>query len=327
VHALVTGIAGFIGSHLAERLVHDGWDVRGIDSLTPYYDVAVKRQNLRAVAAAGVHDITVGDMLDKPLEQLLSDVDVVFHLAAQPGVRASWSDFETYTSNNVVATQRVLEAARQSGAPRVVLASSSSVYGQITSTVTEESDTRPFSPYGVTKLAAEALCRAYAANFALPTVSLRLFTVYGPRQRPDMAFQRMITAALRGEEFPLYGDGSQRRSFTYVGDVVDAAVRAAVADVEPGTVLNIAGSEVTSLLETMAEVERLTGRPLGLERFTEQAGDVARTDADATRAGAVLGWAAGTNLAEGLARQVEHCRRQTAQMDAAGLVTTVSSLP
>ena len=259
VLALVTGVAGFIGSQLAEHIRSAGWQVRGVDSFTPYYDRELKESNLSALRSAADVELVEADLPSAPLEPLLDDVDVVFHFAAQPGVRASWDEFTTYSDHNLVVTHRLLQASRRRRLQRFVFASSSSVYGQSAEPVAEDAPTRPFNPYGVTKLAAESLCRAYAENFGVPTVSLRLFTVYGPRQRPDMAFDRLIRAALGGEPFTVYGDGSQARAFTYVGDAVDAAWRAADADVRPGSVFNISGGVSSSCSEVIEIVERAVG--------------------------------------------------------------------
>jgi nucleoside-diphosphate-sugar epimerase len=309
MRALVTGAAGFIGSRLAGNLAESGWHVAALDSFSPYYDLRLKDVNSRQLAAQ--HDITVEriDLTSGDVTQLVDGVDVVFHLAAQPGVRASWSDFDSYVRDNLTATQRVLDAVKVSRGARLVFASSSSVYGQTSGTVTERSPTHPFSPYGVTKLAAEALCTAYAQNYGLRTVSLRLFTVYGPGQRPDMAFSRLIDAALSGSSFPIYGDGSQVRAFTFVDDVVEAMTSAATADVDPGTVLNISGGSTTTLREAIEIVEEATGGSIRLAHLGRQAGDVRRKDADITRARDLLSWQPTTPLSVGLQKQVEHARR------------------
>jgi UDP-glucuronate 4-epimerase len=216
MHALVTGAAGFIGSHLTKRLRGEGYDVTGVDSFTDYYDVAIKRANAEGAISAGAKFIN-GDLNVVDLDNLLDGVDVIFHLAGQPGVRSSWGkEFSAYTHGNIEATQRLLEASRGSRTlRRFVYASSSSVYGNAERYPTSESDRpQPVSPYGVTKLAAEHLCNLYAASFEVPTVSLRYFTVYGPGQRPDMAFTRFARAALRGDEITVYGSGDQIRDFT-----------------------------------------------------------------------------------------------------------------
>ncbi|MFV0306222.1 MAG: NAD-dependent epimerase/dehydratase family protein [Desertimonas sp.] len=304
MRALVTGGAGFIGSALAERLIDDGWSVHVVDALTPYYDERLKRANLAELERHGIDRITIGDVGDADLAALLEGVDVVFNFAAEPGVRPSWDGFDRYVRHNLTATERLLAAARHHGIGRFVHASSSSVYGQITGSVDEGSPTVPYSPYGVTKLASELLARAYAENFALPTVTLRLFTVYGPRQRPDMAMHRLLRCALTQTPFPVFGDGSQIRAFTYVGDVVEAAIAAAGADIEPGAVFNISGGSTCSLREVITAVEAITGRPVPLAHRAASPGDVGRTDADITSARRHLGWRPATGLASGLRRQL-----------------------
>jgi nucleoside-diphosphate-sugar epimerase len=311
VRALVTGAAGFIGGNLAAKLDEAGWTVLGIDSFSPYYDASIKHDTADMLARAHGVSVVTDDLRSTLLSEILDDgVDVVFHLAAQPGVRHSWEDFGTYLADNVTATHRVLGACIQARRPpRLVFASSSSVYGQITSTVDEQAPTRPHSPYGVTKLAAEALCRAYAHNFGLHTVSLRLFTVYGPRQRPDMAFHKLIRAGLTGSAFPVYGDGTQVRAFTYVDDVVAAAIRAASAPIEPGAVLNISGGSTCTLRAAIDEVERALGRTIDVRHQGDQAGDVHITDADISLARSMLGWSPQTSLKEGIAHQVSDMRQ------------------
>ena len=306
MQTLVTGVAGFVGSHLVETLVKEGWRVRGIDSLVPYYDLDQKKANLAALDGLSGFDFVEADLNTIDLSDLLEGIDTVFHQAGQPGVRASWSEFPSYLEHNVNATQRLLEAVRWSEVRRFVYASSSSVYGDALSYPTTESSLPlPKSPYGVSKLAAEHLCGVYARNWDVPTVSLRYFTVYGPRQRPDMAMHRLIEAALTGGNFPLFGDGNQIRDFTYVGDVVAANLAAVENKVPPGTVLNIAGGGASTMLEIIATVEELTGKRVALEYRPEEAGDVGRTSGAIERARSLLGWAPRTPTREGLARQTE----------------------
>lgn len=309
---LVTGAAGFIGSQLCEALLDEGHDVVGTDAFTPYYDRAAKDANLAALRDRPGFRFVEADLRDADLDELLDGVEVAYHQAAQPGVRLSWSDgFATYDSCNVLATQRLLEASLHAGVRRFVFASSSSVYGNADRyPVTEADLPRPHSPYGVTKLAAEHLCGLYGANHGLATVSLRYFTVYGPRQRPDMAFHRLIEGALDQEPFPLYGDGSHVRDFTYVGDVVRANVLAGTAEVEPGTVVNVCAGGSAVLRDVIDAVGDAVGAPVLIEQHPEQPGDVQRTGGSNDAARRLLGWEPRTSLADGIAAQVAWHRRR-----------------
>jgi nucleoside-diphosphate-sugar epimerase len=307
MRALVTGAAGFIGSHLVERLVSDGVEVRGVDILSDYYDREQKEGNLDVLAGLPGVEVRREDLLTCRLDALLDGVDVVFHQAGQPGVRASWKDgFPSYVDANVLVTQRLLEAIRdRPPLSRFVFASSSSVYGEAeVYPATEDTVPRPRSPYGVTKLAAEHLCGVYGANFGVPTVSLRYFTVYGPRQRPDMAMHRLVEAALDGAMFPMFGDGRQIRDFTFVGDIVEANIRAAQVPLEPATVINVAGGSSVELLQVISIVGELCGSPVRLDVMDPQAGDVRRTGGSTERARQLLGWSPEVPLREGLRRQV-----------------------
>lgn len=316
MRALVTGAAGFVGSHLSEALLARGDDVLGVDCFTPYYERERKERNAsevraNAASASGAFELAEVDLRGTDISALLDGIDVVFHQAGQPGVRLSWADgFATYTEHNLLATQRLLEAVRTMPAarrPKVVYASSSSVYGNAERYPTLETDRpEPFSPYGVTKLAAEHLCVLYAANWGVPTVSLRYFTVYGPRQRPDMATHRLIECALDQTPFPLFGDGAQERAFTYVGDVVDATYRAGVTpDVPAGTVLNVSGRFSCSLSELIELVGSKVGAAVPLDRRPSEAGDAAKTGGSTERIEALLGWTASTSLDDGVAAQIE----------------------
>ena len=303
--AVVTGVAGFIGSHLAEALVARGHEVVGVDCFTDYYDPGLKRANLAGLLRAPGFRLVELDVAAADLAVLPDRPRHVYHLAAQAGVRASWgSEFASYVHHNVLGTQRVLERWRDAGCERVVVASSSSVYGDAERMPTVETDRpRPYSPYGVTKLAGEHLALLYARNFGVPAVAMRYFTVYGPRQRPDMGFHRFIRALLVGEPVTLYGDGEQTRDFTFVADAVAANLAAAERGV-PGTAYNVGGGSRVSVNDVLARLSRLTGKPLRLDRRPPQPGDPRDTGADISLAGRDLGWRPHVTLDEGLARQV-----------------------
>lgn len=303
---LVTGAAGFIGSTLVDDLLRRGERVRGVDCFTDYYDPSRKRSNVRAAIANRAFELREVDLVTDELSGLFAGIDIVFHLAAQPGVRPSWdAGFTAYAARNIVATQRLLEASRQAALARFVLASSSSVYGDSKDLPTRETSiTAPHSPYGVTKLAAEHLCSLYARNWGVPAVALRYFTVFGPRQRPDMAISRLIDSAQDGGPFPLYGDGSQLRDFTYVDDVIDATRAASKAVIEPGTVINVAGGSSVSVSDLIDLVGRTVGKRVAVTALGEQAGDVRQTAGDISLAADLLGWRPRVSLVEGVARQV-----------------------
>ena len=284
---VVTGAAGFIGSHLAQALLEEGHEVVGVDCFTDYYDLAEKEENARGL------DVRRIDLAAEPLD--LGGVDGVFHLAAQAGVRSFGEVFPLYVRRNLIATQRVLEACVEANV-RVVLASSSSVYGDAEAYPTpEETEPRPISPYGITKLGSEQLAYAYRAD----AVVLRYFTVYGPRQRPDMFFRRVCEALLAGEAFEVYGTGAQSRSFTYVADAVSAAV-AAMERAPAGAVYNVGGGDEASMLEAIALLEEISGRQLDVRHVGASKGDVSRTKADVTRIREALGWEPRTSLRDGL---------------------------
>ncbi len=304
---LVTGAAGFIGSNLVRRLLATGCDVLAIDRMSDYYSIPQKQSNVATFAGDDRVTFLELDVNSTNTDRLLEDISVVYHLAGQPGVRASWATgFDAYLIDNVLATQRLLESAKKSDIDRFVFSSSSSVYGNNPEFPFRESSLpQPVSPYGVTKLAAEHLTRVYAANYGLPTVSLRYFTVYGPGQRPDMATHRLINAALDGTEFRLFGDGSQQRDFTFVGDVVEANLRAAEVDTVPGEIINVAGGDSVTMTELIDTISDLVGLPLLVSRQANEAGDVRHTAADRSRSSEVLDWNPTTTLADGLAAQIE----------------------
>ena len=300
---LVTGCAGFIGSQLIDRLLRRGDEVLGVDVFTDYYARERKDANLAEARTYPGFSFTELDLTDASLEPLVAETDGIFHLAAQPGVRGSWGDtFAVYVRDNVYATQRLLEAAAAANR-RVVMASSSSVYGNAETYPTgEDVPPRPVSPYGVTKLACEALARSYFESFGLEVVSLRYFTVYGPRQRPDMAFSRIISALLNGTTFRLFGTGRQSRDFTYVDDGVEATL-AAMAAGPGGRIYNVGGGSETTLERAIEICEHLAGRRLDVRREPSAVGDVRRTAADTSLLRSELGWTPRTSLDTGLTAQ------------------------
>jgi UDP-glucuronate 4-epimerase len=302
VRALVTGCAGFIGSHLTESLLADGHEVLGVDCFNDNYARSQKLANLRTAIDFESFRFARSDLAEADASRLLDGCETVFHLAAEPGVRSSWgARFDVYLRNNVAATQRLLEAAVQVGGLRFVYASSSSVYGEAESLPTpEDASPQPLSPYGVTKLGAEQLCVLYHANHGLDTVALRYFSVYGPRQRPDMAFNRFCRAALVDEPITLYGDGRQTRDFTYVADVVAATRAAALADAAPGGVYNVGGGSRVSLRRALEVLETVSGSRLDVRCEPREHGDVADTGADIARARKDLGFRPRTSLEAGL---------------------------
>jgi nucleoside-diphosphate-sugar epimerase len=305
VRALVTGAAGFIGSHLVDALVARGDTVLAVDCFTPYYDVAQKHANATAIKGPAVELIDV-DLRDADIAPLLDGVDVVFHQAAQPGVRLSWSSgFHEYVEQNVIVTQRLLEALLIAGPRRFVYASSSSVYGQQERYPTREDDLpAPFSPYGVTKLAGEHLCSVYAANWGMPTVALRYFTVFGPRQRPDMSIHRLCEAALTGGSYPRLGDGNQVREITYVADIVAGNLAAAAADVAPATTVNLAGGAEITLGELIVLVGEIAGTPVAVDARPAEPGDSRRNGGAIDRARDLLGWEPQVTLRDGITAQL-----------------------
>lgn len=306
MRCVVTGCAGFIGSHLSEALVQRGHEVVGIDCFTDYYPRPAKESNLSALRLSPHFAFIEANLLEYDLSRLLEGVDYVFHQAAQAGVRASWGqNFSVYTENNVLATQRLLEEAKALPIKRLVYASSSSIYGDAKELpVTEETLPQPISPYGVTKLAAEHLCRLYWVNFRVPTVSLRYFTVYGPRQRPDMAFHKFFRAMLKGDEITLYGDGDQTRDFTFVSDAVAANLACMDAPVS-GDLFNVGGGSRISVNRVLELMQSISGREARIRRIDDQKGDVRHTFADTTRAREALGFRPSVSTEEGLRREWE----------------------
>lgn len=298
---LVTGSAGFIGSHLCERLVRDGHTVVGIDAFIPYYPRVFKEANLAGLRNQKAYAHCTIDLRTESLDGIVEDVEAIFHLAAVPGLMKSWTDFDLYQSCNLTATQRLLEAARRaSSLRRFIYASTSSVYGRF-STGDESIPTRPISPYGVTKLAAENLCRSYE-EIGLPVVVLRYFSVYGPRQRPDMGYHRFIEALLNQQPISVFGDGLQMRGNTYIDDCIDATVAALQAP--RGEVYNLGGGETASVWDILGKLESIIGRKAMVRREPARPGDQRSTCADTSKLERHLGWKPRTSLDDGLASQV-----------------------
>ncbi|MGN6171005.1 MAG: NAD-dependent epimerase/dehydratase family protein, partial [Solirubrobacteraceae bacterium] len=296
--------AGFIGSHLAERCLERGWRVVAVDAFTDYYDEQLKRRNVARALEDPSYDLIEADLLELDLNELVDPVASVFHLAAQPGVRISWEQFDLYTRRNVTATYRLLEAARNASLERVVIASSSSVYGDAETLPTrEDAVPRPVSPYGITKVAAEQLAHVYWRNFGVPTLCLRYFTVYGPRQRPDMAFNRLISQALDGKPFEVYGDGEQTRDFTFVADAVAGTVAASERG-RPGAAYNLGGGSRRSMNTVLETLSSLLGRPVERVYRQPQRGDARDTSADISRARGDLGYEPSYEVDAGLESQL-----------------------
>jgi UDP-glucose 4-epimerase len=308
---VVTGAAGFIGSHLCERLLGDGFSVTGIDSFTDYYDPARKRKNLSASLASDGFSLIEEDLNTCDLPRILEGAVCVFHLAAQAGVRMSWGrEFNHYIDSNILATQKLLEALRDAGPTRLVYSSSSSVYGETEDLPMKEGHpTRPLSPYGATKLSAEHLCELYRANFGIDYRALRYFTVYGPRQRPDMAFSRFITAALTDARIEVYGDGRQTRDFTFITDAVEANMLAFGYE-GPEMVFNIGGGSRVSILDILDIIGKQIDRPLDVQYLDRAKGDVTDTWADTTRAKTELGFRPAVAIEEGLMQEISWYRAQ-----------------
>ncbi len=302
MNCLVTGAAGFIGSHLCERLLRDGHAVRGTDAFIPYYPREIKDANLAGLVDQPGFEFCTADLRTDDARGLVDGIEVVYHLAAMPGLPRSWTDFDLYEGCNVTATQRLLEATKDSATlKRFVYASTSSVYGRFGSG-DESMPTRPISPYGVTKLAAENLCRAYAEECGLPLVVLRYFSVYGPRQRPDMGYHKFVVAMLRGEPIAVFGDGQQARGNTYIADCVDATALAAGATA--GETYNVGGGESVTLSEVIHKLEELIGCKAAIDRKPPRPGDQRSTFADTSKLTRHLGWVPKVGIDEGLARQV-----------------------
>lgn len=303
----ITGVAGFIGSHIAKRILKMGLEVIGIDSFTDYYSRQIKESNIKDILNDKKFTFIEGDILEVNLVEILRDVEYIFHEAAQAGVRASWGQyFDTYVKNNILTTQRLLEVCKDSLIlKKIIYASSSSVYGETkVLPMAEDHPTNPVSPYGVSKLAAEHLCMLYWKNFGVPTVSLRYFTVYGPGQRPDMGFNKFIKAAVKDEEIIIYGDGNQTRDFTFVSDIVDANILAMESDVK-GEIFNIGGGIRISVLDIIEILRQIIGKQIKITNIAFQKGDVMDTFSDTSKAASILGYSPKKRLQDGLQEEYE----------------------
>ena len=302
---LVTGSAGFIGSHLCEALLIRDYEVVGLDAFIPYYPRSFKEANLEISMEFDNFEFHSIDLRTAPLDDLVRDCEIIVHLAAMPGLMRSWSDFKLYSSCNIDATQRLLEAAQKQGVEHFVYGSTSSVYG-IEATGSETSELRPYSPYGLTKLAAEHLCRAYEANFGLPVSILRFFSVYGPRQRPDMAYNILIDGLIHSRPFTRFGNGEQTRSNTYISDCVHAIVLTVEKrDVSLGETFNVGGGQVITLNKVIQLLENIVGKKIVIENKPERPGDQKNTQADVSKARNLLEYQPVIPVEEGLLAQVQ----------------------
>ena len=308
--ALITGVAGFIGSSLAEKLLKDNFKVIGIDSFTNYYSLHIKEKNIENCLKHSNFSFIRQDLDALDLSTIFENVEYAFHLSAQPGARTSWGkEFATYVKNNVSVTQKILESLKNNTTlKKFVLASSSSVYGNQSSIMNEETSlTRPVSPYGVTKLAAENLANLYFKNYGIPTISLRYFTVYGPKQRPDMAFTRFFYSIIKDKKLAIFGNGEQTRDFTYVDDIVKATINAATSD-SVGEILNIGGGSVFSLAQIIEFMKEITEKELEIDFKNEQKGDVKHTSADISKSEKLINYKSSTDIKYGLTQQYEYIK-------------------
>ena len=310
MRCLVTGCAGFIGSHLTEALLAQGHEVVGVDAFAPTYERGAKERNLERARADRRFRLVEADLSEAPLAELVNGIDVVFHLAGEPGVRQSWGErFATYVRNNVLATERLLNACVDLPLQRFVYAGSSSVYGDAPDLPWRETTCpQPRSPYAISKLAAEHLCTTYHLSFGVPATILRYFTVYGPRQRPDMAFHRWLRAGLTKEPIIVFGSGEKSRDFTFVADIVAATIAAGTAGGAVGGTFNVGGSNRATIDQLLTIIESLVGQVLTIERRAHQEGDVQHTWADTSQATAVLAYHPTVGLTEGLERELAWMR-------------------
>jgi nucleoside-diphosphate-sugar epimerase len=308
-NCVVTGVAGFIGSHIAEKLIADGYKIIGIDSFEPNYPRWIKEKNISAIKSSSLFNFVEGDLLELNLTEIFHEADYIFHEAACAGVRNSWGKhFSNYVKNNVLTTQRILETSKELSIKKLLFASSSSVYGNVENIPTkEETICRPISPYGITKLTAEALCRSYHENFGIPVVMLRYFTVYGSRQRPDMAFHKFIKAIFESKEVEIYGDGQQTRDFTHVSDIVNANIVAMHAP--DGEVFNIGGGSRVILRDVISIIEKKVGKKAIIRNKEIQKGDVRNTWSDLSKAQTILGYNPETKIEKGLEDEIDWVKR------------------
>ncbi len=305
---IVTGVAGFIGSHLAEAILDRGDQVIGVDQFNDYYNPQLKRNNVSSLKKNSAFTLIESDIQTLNWQELLQGVDIVYHQAAQAGVRASWGEgFRHYTERNINATQIILEAAKETQSlKRFVYASTSSVYGNAETMPTPETICpQPVSPYGITKLAAERMCWLYQQNFGVPITALRYFTVYGPRQRPDMAFHKFFKAAIQDKAISIYGDGKQTRDFTFISDAVAANLAAGEVPEAIGEVFNIGGGSRVVLTDVLATMEKVIGQPIRKNYVEKAMGDARHTSADVSKAQRILGYKPQVSLAEGLTKEWE----------------------
>lgn len=304
MRVVVTGAAGFIGSHLSERLLAAGHDVVGIDCFSDFYDRETKERNLLQSRRHATFHFEEADLVDADLATLVDGAGVIYHMAGLDGVRPSWGNqFDRYVRDNVIATQRLLEALKGTPVKRMVFAGSSSVYGDAEMFPTKESALpHPLSPFGVTKLAAEHLTHLYTRNYAIPVVSVRYFTVYGPRQRPDMAFSRFMQALIAGDDIEVFGDGEQTRDLTYVSDAVEGTIKASTADVV-GQVFNLGGGSRVTVNQVLAMLEEISGLKVRRKNLPATPGDPRHSGASINLARERLGWEPRVSLRDGLAKQ------------------------
>ena len=304
--AIVTGAAGFIGSHLSEKLLENGFKVIGIDCFTDYYSKEIKKNNMISFQNNKNFKLIENDLMKIDLTSIIKESEFLFHEAGQPGVRASWGEqFDTYVKDNILVTQKILESAKKvKTLEKIVMASSSSIYGEQEGIMIENKTIpSPISPYGVTKLASENLGLTYALNHDLPVTSLRYFTVYGPRQRPDMAFTKFIKANLSGDKISIFGDGNQIRDFTFISDIIDANINCIKSEIQ-GNVLNIGGGKTYSVLNVLKIIEKITGKKNKLIFSTKQKGDVRKTEANIEKAIKNIDYSPKIDLTKGLTNQI-----------------------